>query len=350
VSAWIAQACADGARLERACTAIGLTPRTLQRWRQAGAIQGDARRREHRAADAVRIPANRLSAAEQAEILTVVNQPEFAHLCPHQIVPALADQGRYLASESTFYRVLRAADQLARRGKPKTPARPRPAPLVATGPNQVWTWDITYLATTVRGVFFYLYLIMDIYSRKIVGWEVYATESAEQAASVFGKAHLRAGVPPGCLVLHSDNGSPMKGGVMLTTLHRLGVVASFSRPAVSNDNPYSESLFNTLKGHPIFPDKPFEDLQEARTWTQEFVEWYDTEHHHSALKFVTPDQRHRGEDIDLLAQRHLLYQAARDQHPERWSGATRNWQPATEVLLNPGKPIKAETSTNPATT
>jgi transposase InsO family protein len=222
--------------------------------------------------------------------------------------------------------------------------------LVATGPNQVWTWDITYLATTVRGVFFYLYLIMDIYSRKIVGWEVYATESAEQAASVFGKAHLRAGVPPGCLVLHSDNGSPMKGGVMLTTLHRLGVVASFSRPAMSNDNPYSESLFNTLKGHPIFPDKPFEDLQEARTWTQEFVEWYDTEHHHSALKFVTPDQRHRGEDIDLLAQRHLLYQAARDQHPERWSGATRNWQPATEVLLNPGKPIKAETSTNPATT
>ncbi len=193
MSDWIAQACTAGARLAPACTAIGLTPRTLQRWRLAGAITADARR-EHRAADAVRIPANRLSQAERETLLNVANQPEFAHLCPHQLVPALADQGRYLASESTFYRVLRAADQLARRGKPKAPARARPEPRVATGPNQVWSWDITYLATTVRGVFFYLYLIMDVYSRKIVGWEVYATESAEQAASVFHKAHLREGV------------------------------------------------------------------------------------------------------------------------------------------------------------
>ena len=174
MSDWIAQACTAGARLAPACTAVGLTPRTLQRWRQAGAITADARRREHRAADAVRIPANRLSPAERQTLLNVANQPEFAHLCPHQLVPVLADQGRYLASESTFYRVLRAADQLARRGKPNAPARARPEPLVATGPNQVWSWDITYLATTVRGVFFYLYLIMDVYSRKIVGWEVYA--------------------------------------------------------------------------------------------------------------------------------------------------------------------------------
>jgi putative transposase len=349
VSDWIAEACTAGARLAPACAAIGLTPRTLQRWRQAGAIAADARRREHRAVDAVRTPANRLSAAERDALLTVANQPEFAHLCPHQIVPALADQGCYLASESTFYRVLRAADQLARRGKPKAPARARPAPLVATGPNQVWTWDITYLATTVRGVFFYLYLIMDLYSRKIVGWEVYATESAEQAASVFDKACLREGVRAASLVLHSDNGSPMKGATMLATLQRWGVVPSFSRPSVSNDNPYSESLFSTLKGHPSFPDQPFADLEQARRWAQGFARWYDTEHHHSGLKFVTPDQRHRREDIDLLAQRHALYQAARAQHPERWSGATRNWEPVTTVLLNPGKPIKAEHETQPTT-
>jgi transposase InsO family protein len=192
-------------------------------------------------------------------------------------------------------------------------------------------------------------MIMDIYSRKIVGWEVYDCESAEQAASVFGKAHLREGVGANALVLHSDNGSPMKGATMLATLQRLGVVPSFSRPAVSDDNPYSESLFSTLKGHPSFPDQPFTDLEQARRWAQGFERWYDTQHHHRGLKFVTPEQRHRGEDIDLLAQRHALYQAARAQHPERWSGPTRNWQPATRVLLNPGKPIKAEHPTQATT-
>ncbi len=349
MSDWIAQACTAGARLAPACAAIGLTPRTLQRWRRTGAIAGDARRREHRTPEAVRVPANRLTSAERDTLLSVANQPEFAHLGPRQLVPALADQGRYLASQSTFYRVLRAADQLARRGQPKAPARARPAPLVATGPNQVWTWDITYLATTVSGVFFYLYVIMDIYSRKIVGWEVYATQSAELAASVFRKVHLREGVRADTLVLHSDNGSPMKGATMLATLQRLGVVPSFSRPAVSNDNPYSESLFSTLKGYFSFPDQPFADLDEARRWVQKFARWYDTEHHHSGLKFVTPDQRHRGEDIDLLARRHALYQAARAQHPERWSGPTRNWEPATKVLLNPGKPLKTEHQTDATT-
>ena len=231
----------------------------------------------------------------------------------------------------------------------KAAARARPEPRVATGPHQVWSWDITYLATTVRGVFFYLYLIMDVYSRKIVGWEVYATASAEQAASVFHKAHRREGVRADALVLHSDNGSPMKGATMLATLQRLGVVPSFSRPAVSDDNPYSESLFSTLKGHPSFPDQPFDDLHEARRWAHGFERWYDTEHHHSGLQFVTPDQRHRREDIDLLARRHALYQAAKAEHPERWSGATRNWEPAIKVLLNPGKPLKAEHQTEATT-
>jgi transposase InsO family protein len=243
VSEGIAQACAAGARLERACAAVGLSERTLQRWRQEGAVKGDGRCREHRAEGRGHAPANRLSPEEQEEILAVANQPQFASLSPHQIVPALADQGRYLASESTFYRLLRAADQLARRGRPKAPARVRPAPLEATGPNQVWSLCFTYLATTVRGVFFYLYLIMDIYSRKIVGWEVYPEESAAHAAEVFHKAHLREGVRADALVLHSDNGAPMKGATMLATLQRLGVVPSFSRPAVSNDNPFSESLW-----------------------------------------------------------------------------------------------------------
>jgi putative transposase len=338
VSAGIAQARAAGARLGWACAVAGLSLRTLQRWHREGVLKTDGRRREHRPEGTQRTPANRLSSEERDRILEVANTAQFAHLSPHQIVPALADQGRYLASEATFYRVLRAADQLARRGRVKTPARARPTPLAATGPNRVWSWDITYLPTSVRGAFFHLYLIMDLYSRKIVGWEVYPEESAAHAATVFHKAHLREGVGTTALVLHSDNGAPMKGATMLATLQRLGVVPSFSRPAVSNDNPFSESLFNTLKGHPGFPEQPFDTPAAARTWVAKFVAWYNDEHHHSALKFVTPAQRHRGQDTDLLAHRHALYQTARAQYPERWSGTTRNWTPPPTVFLNPGKP------------
>jgi transposase InsO family protein len=257
-------------------------------------------------------------------------------------VPVLADRGLYIASESSFYRVLRQANQLAHRGKAKAPTHQRPLPIEATAPNQVWSWDITYLATRVRGVFFYLYLIMDVYSRKIVGWEVFDTESAEHAAVVFHKAHLREGLARESLVLHSDNGSPMKGATMLATLQRLGVLPSFSRPSVSNDNPYSESLFKTLKYHPGFPDKPFESLHEARQWVAGFQHWYDEVHRHSALKFVTPGERHRQQDRAILQRRKRLYEAAKAQHPERWSGPSRNWKPETIVYLNPNKSTDKE--------
>ena len=317
---------------------LKLSGRTLQRWREEGEIKDDARAQ----AAQQRVPANQITETERQEILTVVNSPEFAQMAPNQIVPALADQGRYIASESTFYRVLREAEQLAPRGKSRAPTHQRPEPFQATAPNQLWSWDITYLATTLKGKFFYLYLIMDVFSRKIVGWEVYECESADYAASVFRKAHLREGVRADSLVLHSDNGSPMKGATMLATLQNLGVVPSFSRPSVSNDNPFSEALFKTVKYQQAFPDKPFESLESARQWVARFVHWYNEEHHHSALKFVTPGQRHRGEDAALLDERHRLYEAARAQHPERWSGSTRNWEPEQIVFLNPGRATKKE--------
>jgi transposase InsO family protein len=255
-------------------------------------------------------------------------------LPPSQIVPRLADEGRYLASESSFYRVLREEKQLAHRGKVKAPTHSRPPELVATAPNQLWSWDITYLGTTVKGLYFYLYLIMDLFSRKIVGWEVFAEESAEHAATVFRKAYMREGVAGQLLRLHSDNGSPMKGATMLGALQRLGVVPSFSRPSVSNDNPYSEALFKTVKYHPSFPDKPFDTLQEARQWTVGFERWYNEEHRHSALKFITPGQRHRGEDHELLRHRRALYAAAKASRPERWSGDYRTWSRPEVVTLN----------------
>jgi putative transposase len=334
----IDEACDSGARRSEACRVLEFCARTVQRWCEDGEVKADGRQE----AGGQREPANKLSEHERRQILDIANEPQFAPMPPSQIVPALADRGLYLASESSFYRVLREADQLVRRGKAKPPARARPMPLQASAANQLWSWDITYLATTVKGLFFYLYLIMDVYSRKIVGWEVFETESAEQAAQVFHKAHLREGIGAQSLVLHSDNGSPMKGATMLSTLQRLGVMPSFSRPAVSDDNPYSEALFKTLKYHPGFPDKPFDSLQEAREWVAGFQRWYNEVHRHSALKFVTPAQRHRGDDSAILEQRHALYEAAKARRPERWSGASRNWAPEKTVYLNPGKPMKKE--------
>ncbi len=329
---------ANGARQAKACKVIGISQRTLQRWQDGDVVKCDGRSLAKREI----APHNKLSESERQQVIEIANSPEFANLPPSQIVPALADKGLYVASESSFYRILREADQLVHRGKAKPPTRKRPAPLQANGPNQLWSWDITYLATTVKGLFFYLYLIMDVFSRKIVGWEVYETESADQASNVFRKTYLREGIAGRDLVLHSDNGSPMKGATMLATLQRLGVMPSFSRPSVSDDNPYSESLFKTLKYHPGYPDKPFACIEEARAWVVGFQCWYNEEHRHSSLKFVTPGQRHRGEDISILEQRQQLYEAAKKQCPGRWSRKTRNWAPVKTVYLNPGKPVKKE--------
>ena len=334
------EACVGGARLTKAGQVVGLSVRTVQRWREDGEINADRRQ------EAARVPAHKLSVAERQQMLEVANQPALASLPPSQIVPALADQGIYLASESSFYRVLRDAEQLQPRGRAHRPTHRPPPAYQASGPNQVWSWDITYLATTVKGLFFYLYWIVDIYSRKIVGWEVFAAESAEHAATVLQKAYLREGIRGEELVLHADNGAPMKGATMLATLQKLGVVPSFSRPTVSDDNPYSEALFKTLKYHPGFPSQPFETLPEARAWVLGFQRWYNEEHKHSGLTFLTPAQRHSGADAAIMTGRKAVYEAAKARHPERWSGATRNWELPQAGWLNPPKAAHAEQEVN----
>ena len=248
----------------------------------------------------------------------------------------MADKGEYIASESTFYRVLRKEGQIKHRGRASAPKNvQKPRGCRATGPNQVWSWDITYLSTTIKGVFCYLYLIMDIYSRKIVGWEIHENESSAHAATLFHKAHLKESIAEEEIILHSDNGSPMKGATMLGMLRKLGVVPSFSRPSVSNDNPFSESLFRTMKYRPEYPAKPFDTMAEAREWALQFARWYNHEHKHSALKFVTPNERHTGVDKSIMANRKKIYEAAKAKHPERWSRDTRNWNLQIEVWLNP---------------
>ena len=226
--------------------------------------------------------------------------------------------------------------------------RHQPKALAATLANQVWSWDITYLPTAVRGQFYRLYMVMDIYSRKIVGWEVHGEELAAHAADLIDKTCRRERIAKDQLVLHADNGSPMKGATMLATLQRLGVVPSFSRPCVSDDNPYSEALFRTLKYTPAYPAGAFADIAAARAWVDRFVTWYNHEHRHSAIRFVTPAQRHAGNDRILLAARTQVYQAARQRHPDRWRGrAVRNWQPVGAVWLNPDNVEPASARTLP---
>ncbi|CUH40986.1 putative transposase OrfB [Jannaschia seosinensis] len=335
VAALIDEAVSAGARFTAACAALGLNPRTLQRWRDpVGGICEDRRPSADRPA-----PTNRLSEAERDKIVATCNAPEFASLPPSQIVPRLADRGDYIASESSFYRVLRERGQNHRRGRARPATRPKPpTSFEAKAPCQVWSWDITWLPGPIAGTFFYLYLIVDIFSRKIVGWEVHDRETADFAALVLKRAVWSEKCLTNPLVLHADNGSPMKGATMKVTMERLGVTASFSRPRVSNDNPFSEALFRTCKYTPGWPTRGFATIEEAQIWVQTFVTWYNTEHRHSAIRFVTPDQRHRGEEKALLAERHRVYQMARAVHPERWSGQTRDWQPIGSVWLNPERP------------
>ncbi|MDQ7048025.1 MAG: IS3 family transposase [Enterobacterales bacterium] len=332
----ITEACDAGARQSKACDIIGISAKTFQRWRQS-ANQIDGRlERNHE-------PKNKLNELERQQILAIANEDKYADLPPSKIVPLLADEGCYIASESTFYRVLKAAKQLKHREKVnKKTAEASSRALTATKPNQIYSWDITYLPTQVRGVFLYLYLVLDIYSRKIVGWQVYQNESSALAADLMTAICEQENIQKNQVVLHSDNGSPMKGATLLATLQELGIIPSFSRPSVSNDNPYSESAFRTLKYRPNYPESPFDGLLSARCWVAEFIAWYNKEHLHSAIKFVTPEQRHNGEDIKILKARHEVYQRAKKNNPIRWSGETRNWQPVGEVYLNPDKPKLVE--------
>lgn len=331
VIALVKECCDGGARKSKACELLGVCIRTVERWEKSG---GEFDKRK----EASRIPNNKLTEEERQVILETVNRAEYRDLSPCKIVPLLADAGCYIGSESSIYRLLRAENQLTHRQASRPIKHHKPKAYVAHAGNQVWTWDISYLPSTLRGYYFYLYLIVDIYSRKIVGFSVHDVELSEYAAKLMKQACLDEQVLEDQLILHSDNGSPMKGASMLAMLQELGVIPSFSRPSVSDDNPYSEALFRTLKYHPTFPllDK-FNTIEAARIWCEKFVNWYNTQHLHSGLKFVTPQQRHNGEDEMLRKKRHALYQEAKKNHPERWSGHTRNWNISHFVTLNPNK-------------
>ena len=323
----------------------GIDACTLRRWKAGdGLMQGDRR------PDADRpIPSHALSEAERARIIEVANEPRFAETPPARIVPALADEGIYLASESSFHRVLRAHGQMNRRGRAQPPRTSRPPTThIATRPGEVWCWDVTFLPAQIQGRWFYLYLILDLYSRKIVGFEVHDTDSAEHAAHLARRTALAEGVHAMSVrpVLHGDNGATLKATTVLAMLHWLGIKPSYSRPRVSDDNAFAEALFRTAKYRPEFPLKGFADLDAARQWAARFVQWYNHEHRHSGIRYVTPAQRHAGQDGRMLAARHALYQDARTRNPQRWSGQTRNWTPVGVVTLNPERDTVVQAATS----
>lgn len=321
------EAVKDGARKKSACEVLGINLRTIQRWRNN--LRDDMRKNNRFSVS------NALSKEEIKDVLEVICSPRFRDLSPNQIVPILAENGLYFASESTIYRILNREGLLKHRTRARAPERNKPEELKATGPNQVWSWDISYLRTYIHGVYMYLYLILDIWDRSIVGWDIHESENGSLAADLLRKSCMENGVISGELAVHNDNGGPMISCEFLSELSRWGR-ASYSRPGVSDDNPFSESMFRTCKYHPGYP-QVFESVENACEWMAKFVKWYNYEHRHSGIGFVTPMQKRLGEDTAIMEKRIDTYKTAYALHPERWSRNTRRWKVVTEVILNPVK-------------
>ena len=330
--AWFDETTAEGVARWKAAEQLAVSLKTLNRWRDDnGTVLSDKRPESIRVA-----PPNKLTEEEEQRILAVCNEPENGSLPPSQIVPALADKGEYIASESSFYRVLKKHGQLHHRGRSRRRSTSnKPTTHVASGSNQVWCWDISYVPSRVRGQFWYLYLVLDIYSRKVVAWEIHDKESVELASALISRVVVAEKCSKKPVVLHSDNGAPMTSHTLQAKLVELGITPSHSRPRVSNDNAFAESVFKTVKYCPQWPSQGFLSLEESRKWMLAFVRFYNQKHRHSGIRFVTPEQRHEGQDRRILESRKQVYRKAREKNPLRWSGKLRNWEPIKSVALNP---------------
>jgi len=315
----------NGARLIKACELIQISLRTLQRWRGEGI--GDKRK------GSCKRVVRKLDEEHKQNILRLCQSREYADMNPHEIVPVLLDKGEYLASTSTIYRVLREADMIHHRANWKKPSkRTAPPQRVATKSNQVWCWDITWLPAKVRGLFYYAYVIMDLYDRSIVAWRIEDRESEVYSRRLFeevvGDRQIQFEY------IHSDNGHPMKGSSLISFLQLHHIEMSFNRPGVSNDNPYVESLFRTVKYSRIYPDR-FKSIEYAREWMSRFERWYNTQRLHPQIGSVTPMQLRQGASEGIFRNRNKVMSEAVKKNPERWGRKTpRIWQAPKEVILH----------------
>ena len=321
---YIQEAVEDGARVKKACETVCISYRSFIRWR-AGKLT------DNRKGAAKHVP-RRLTEQERERFFAVANERRFRDMSAAQIVPTLLQEGIYIGSESTLQRILRDRKANIRRSESRMPrSRKRPPGLVATGPNQVWSWDITWLKTEVKGIFLYAYVIIDVFSRKIVGWTIQDSEDPEYARDLFNRAILSEGCVP--RFVHADNGGPMRGVTLQVFLQNLHVRLSYNRARVSNDNAYSESWFGTMKGHVSYP-KFFTTRTVAMQWFAQFVHRYNTIHMHSAIGYVTPQQRHSGRHKAILLRRHRTLCKAAQEHPERFVNGPRRMPFISKVYLN----------------
>lgn len=321
----IQEAMQEGARLQKCCDVLEISTRTYQRWKSGHFV--DKRKGAEKA-----IP-SKLTEVEKQQIISESCSTRFKDSNPYEIFIILLEEEKYIASISSFYRVLKAANLLHHRSNKRSGSKQtRPPEQVATGPNQVWTWDITWLPTTVKGLFYYSYKIIDIWDKNIVGWEIHDTESELNARNLFQRVLVEQGNPN--VHVHSDNGSPMKGMSLLALLFDLGCKNSFSRPRVSNDNPFIESFFGTMKTSVKYPGR-FKSMEQAREWMAMFIDWYHTKHRHSGIQYFTPQQMRSGEYLKLIQKRNTAKLAAVQRFPFRWRNQVKLWTKEYTVYLNP---------------
>lgn len=264
-----------------------------------------------------RSPPRKLTGVERTSVLSVLNSERFQDEAVPSVHATLLDEGKYLCSQSTMYRILKAEKQVKqRRHERKHPVYTKPE-LLATGPNQVWSWDITKIKGPKSWIFYDLYVVIDIFSRCIVAWCITEYESAEQARVLIGTACAREGIERNQLTVHSDRGRAMRSKCLANLYGELGVGSSFNRPHVSNDNPYSESHFKTLKYRPDYPAR-FGSIEDAQAHMRAFFDWYNTEHRHSGIAMMTPAEVHAGKAEEIRAKRQIILDAAYAAHPERF--------------------------------
>jgi putative transposase len=309
-----------------ACEALGVSRATVYR-----------RRRPPEAARSRPRPARALTPGEQGAVVAQLHSPRFVDFAPREVYATLLDEGQYLCSSRTMYRLLAAADEVKERRNQLRHVAPRPE-LLATGPNAVWSWDITKLLGPVKWTYYYLYVILDIFSRYAVGWMVAHAESARLAERLIAATCDMQGIAPGQLTVHADRGTSMTSKAVALLLADLGITRTHSRPHVSNDNPFSEAQFKTLKSRPEFPER-FGSAEDARAFCQPFFAWYNTEHRHGGIGWLTPAMVHYGQVEAVGAARRQVLTAAYAAHPERF--VRRPPAPPTvpdAVWINPPAP------------